>query len=138
VSPVAQSVQCLTADRTAGVRSSTEAEDFSSNLCVQTGTGAHPASYTVGTGGSFRWGKSGRGVMLTTHPLPVPRLRKSRSYTSTHPNAPLRSVTGPLYLYLWGHITLLYDRHNLPSSPIIIGVTLLLLVIYSCYCTLGK
>jgi hypothetical protein len=26
---------------------------FSSNLCVQTGSGVHPTSYTVGTGGSF-------------------------------------------------------------------------------------
>jgi hypothetical protein len=51
VSPVAQSVQCLTTDWTAGVRSPTEAEDFSSNLRVQTGSGAHPASCTVGTGG---------------------------------------------------------------------------------------
>jgi hypothetical protein len=55
---VAQSVQCLTADWTAGVRSPTEAEDFSSNLCVQTGSGAHPASYTVGSGGSFAGGKA--------------------------------------------------------------------------------
>jgi hypothetical protein len=55
---VAQSVQCLTADWTAGVRSPTEAEDFSSNLCVQTGSGAHPASWTVGTGGSFPGGKA--------------------------------------------------------------------------------
>jgi hypothetical protein len=38
--------------------------------------------------------------MLTTHPLLVPRLRKSGSYTSCHPNAPLWSVTGPLYLFL--------------------------------------
>jgi hypothetical protein len=30
-----------------------EAEDFSSNLCVQTGSGAHPASCPVGTGGPF-------------------------------------------------------------------------------------
>jgi hypothetical protein len=44
-------------DWTAGVRSPTEAEDFFSNLCVQTGSGAHPASYTVGTGGSFPGGK---------------------------------------------------------------------------------
>jgi hypothetical protein len=35
----------------------TEAEEFSSNLCVQTGSGAHPASCTVGTGGSFPGGK---------------------------------------------------------------------------------
>jgi hypothetical protein len=38
--------------------------------------------------------------MLTTHPLLVLWLRKSRSYTSCHPNAPLWSVTGPLYLFL--------------------------------------
>jgi hypothetical protein len=37
-------------------------------------------------------------VMLTSHPLLVPRLRKSRSCTSCHPDAPLWSVTGPLYL----------------------------------------
>jgi hypothetical protein len=54
----AQSVQYLTTDWTAGVRSPTEAEDFSSNLCIQTGSGAHPASYTVGTGGSFPGGKA--------------------------------------------------------------------------------
>jgi hypothetical protein len=29
--------------------------------------------------------KRGRGVMLTTHPHLVPRLRMSRSYTSSHP-----------------------------------------------------
>jgi hypothetical protein len=43
--------------------------------------------------------KRGRGVMLTTHPVLVPRLRKRKSYTSCHPNAPLCSVTGPLYLF---------------------------------------
>jgi hypothetical protein len=57
VSRVAESVKCLTMDWTAGVRSPIEAEDFSSNLCIQTGSGAHPASYTVGTGGSFPGGK---------------------------------------------------------------------------------
>jgi hypothetical protein len=44
-------------DWMAGVWSATEAEDFSSNLCVQTGSRAHPASYTMGTGGSFSRGK---------------------------------------------------------------------------------
>jgi hypothetical protein len=29
------------------------AKDFSSSLCVQTGSGAHPTSCTMGTGGSF-------------------------------------------------------------------------------------
>jgi hypothetical protein len=55
---VAQSVQCLTTDLTASVRSPKEAEDFSANLCVQTGSGAHPASYTMGTGGSFPGGRA--------------------------------------------------------------------------------
>jgi hypothetical protein len=50
---VAQSVQCLTTDWTTGVRSSTEERDFSSSPCVQEGSGAHPASYPMGTGGPF-------------------------------------------------------------------------------------
>jgi hypothetical protein len=32
--------------------------DFSSNPCVQTGSGANPASYPVGTGGPFPGGKA--------------------------------------------------------------------------------
>ena len=39
---------------------------------VQTGPGAHTASFTMGTG-SFPGVKCGRGVLLTTHPLLVPR-----------------------------------------------------------------
>jgi hypothetical protein len=50
--------QCLSTDWKAGVRSPTEAQDFSSNLCVQTGSGAHPVSCTMGTGGSFPGGKA--------------------------------------------------------------------------------
>jgi hypothetical protein len=34
------------------------AKDFSSSLCVQTGSGAHPASCTMGTGGPFPGGKA--------------------------------------------------------------------------------
>jgi len=45
---------------------------------VQTGPGAHPASYKIGTG-SFPAIKCGRGVLLTTHPLLVPRSWKSRA-----------------------------------------------------------
>jgi hypothetical protein len=100
----------MSTDWTTGVRSPTEAGDFSSTLCVQTGSGVHPASCTVGTGGSFPGGKGGRGVMLTTHPLLVPRLRKSRSYTSCHTHAPLWSVTGPLlYIYIYIYI---YIEHG--------------------------
>jgi hypothetical protein len=45
-------------DRAIGVRSPAEEEDFSSSLCVQTGCGAHPASYPMGTGGPFPEGKA--------------------------------------------------------------------------------
>jgi hypothetical protein len=45
-------------DRVIGVRSPTEARNFSSILCVQTGSGAHPVSCTVGTGGPFPGGKA--------------------------------------------------------------------------------
>ena len=45
---------------------------------VHTGPEAHPVSCKMGTG-SFPEVKSGRGVMLTTRPLLVPRSRKSRA-----------------------------------------------------------
>ena len=43
---------------------------------VQTGPGGHPACSKMGTG-SFPGVKCGRGVLLTTHPLLVPRSLKS-------------------------------------------------------------
>jgi hypothetical protein len=49
-------------DRAIGVRSPAGAKDFSSNLCVQTGSGAHPASCTMGKGGPFPGGKSAVGA----------------------------------------------------------------------------
>jgi hypothetical protein len=45
-------------DRAIGVRFPAGAKDFSSILCVQTGSGAHPASCTMGTGGPFPGGKA--------------------------------------------------------------------------------
>jgi hypothetical protein len=45
-------------DRAIGIRSPAGAKDFSSNLCVQTGSGAHPASCTMGTVGPFLGGKA--------------------------------------------------------------------------------
>jgi hypothetical protein len=47
--------------RAIGVRSPAGVKDFSSNLCVQTGSGAYPASCTMGTGGPFPGGKSAAG-----------------------------------------------------------------------------
>jgi hypothetical protein len=58
----------LTTDWTTGVRSPTEAKDFSSTLCVQTSSEIHPASYRMGNRSPFPEVKRGRGVTLTTHP----------------------------------------------------------------------
>jgi hypothetical protein len=44
---------CGLHDRAIGVRSPAGAKDFSSNLCAQTGSGAHPVSCTIGTGCPF-------------------------------------------------------------------------------------
>jgi hypothetical protein len=53
---MAQSVQCLTTNWIIGVRSPSEAKDFSSSPCVQIAK-AHPASCTMGTGCPFHRGK---------------------------------------------------------------------------------
>jgi hypothetical protein len=45
-------------DRKIEVQSPAEARDFFSNLCVQTGSGAHPASSTIGTVDPFSGGKA--------------------------------------------------------------------------------
>jgi hypothetical protein len=86
--------------QTTGVPSPTEAEDVSSSLCVQTSSEAYPASCTMSTGGPFPGVKRGQGLMLTTHPHLVFKLRMSRSYASSPPQAPSWRVTGQLYLHL--------------------------------------
>jgi hypothetical protein len=45
-------------DRAIEVRSPAGAKDFSSNLCVQTGSGAYPASWTMGIAGPFPGAKA--------------------------------------------------------------------------------
>jgi hypothetical protein len=59
-------------DRAIEVRSLAEVKDFSSSLCVQASSGAHPASCTMGTGVLSPGVKCCRGVTLTTHPHLVP------------------------------------------------------------------
>jgi hypothetical protein len=66
---VAQSSQCLTTHWTNGVRSQAKKKDFSSSLCVQTSSGAHPVSYPMGTGGPFPGGKARLGRDADHSPL---------------------------------------------------------------------
>jgi hypothetical protein len=64
------------------VRSPAGEKYFSSNLCVQIGYEAYPASYPMGIGVLSPGVKGGLGVTLTTHSHLVPKSRMSRSYTS--------------------------------------------------------
>jgi hypothetical protein len=63
---------------------------FFCSLCVQAGSGAHPASCTMGTGGPFPGVKSGRGVTLTISCRglewagAIPPLPKARSWRVCH------------------------------------------------------
>jgi hypothetical protein len=74
-------------DLAIGVRSPTGAKDFSSSLCVQTGSGAHPAPVQWVLGVLSPGLKRGRGVTLTAHPHLVSKSRMSRSYTSSPPKS---------------------------------------------------
>jgi len=73
---------------------------------VHTGPGAHPTSCTMGTG-SFPGVKSGRGVMLTPHPLLVPWSRKGRAisllpygpYGLYRASVPVQRCTLPFLCY---------------------------------------
>jgi hypothetical protein len=56
-------------DRAIGVRSPAGAKDFSYSLFVQTGSGVHPASCTMGTGGLFPGAKA-RPVRDANHSPP--------------------------------------------------------------------
>jgi hypothetical protein len=78
-----------------GVRSPAGAEDFfSSSLCVQTGSGAHPASCTMGTGGKARQGRD-----ADHSPHLMPRSRMNRSYTPL-PTSAFMACSGTAVLYM--------------------------------------
>jgi hypothetical protein len=87
---VAESVLCLTT----GVQSPTEAEDFSSSLCVQTSPGAHPASCPVDTGGKARPGRD-----VDHSPPSSAEVKYEWDLYLLSPHAPPWRVAGSLYLY---------------------------------------
>jgi hypothetical protein len=60
-------------DRAIEVQSPAGAKDFSSSLCVQTASGAHPASCTMGTTGPFPGGKARPGRDADHSPYLLPR-----------------------------------------------------------------
>jgi hypothetical protein len=105
---VAQLVLCLTTDWATRVLSLTEENDFSSSLCVLTGSEAQPASEQWVPGVLSPEVKGGRGVALTTHPHLVPRSRMSRSYTSSPLYASMVCCRTALPLYCDKHEYILY------------------------------
>jgi hypothetical protein len=57
------------------------------SLCVETGSRAHPAPCTMGTGGPFTEIKRGQGVTLTTQPHLVPSSRRVGAILPLPPGA---------------------------------------------------
>jgi hypothetical protein len=84
-------------DRAIGVRSPAGAEDFSSSLSVQTGSGAHPASCTMGTGGPFPGGKARPGRDADQSPPSCAEVVNEYELYFLSPQAPPWRVEGLLY-----------------------------------------
>jgi hypothetical protein len=89
-------------DRAIEDRSPAEARDFSSNLCVHTGSGAHPISCTMGTGSPFPGGKARPGRDVDHSPHLVPRSWMSRSYTSSFLCASI-GVLWDCFTFIWAN-----------------------------------
>jgi hypothetical protein len=85
-------------DRAIGIRSSAGTKDFSSSLCVQTGSGAHPASCTMGTGGAFPGGKSRPGRNADHSPPSSAEVRNEYELYLLSPQAPSWRVAGQLFV----------------------------------------
>jgi hypothetical protein len=71
-------------DRSFRVRSSAGAGNFSLHHLVQHGSGAHPASYPMGTEGCFSGGKAA-GREADHSPPSNAEVKNAWSYTSTPP-----------------------------------------------------
>jgi hypothetical protein len=96
--------------------------NFSCSLCVQTDSGAHPASCTMGTGVLSPGLKGGQGVTLTTRPHLVPRSKMSRNYTPLPQSAFMAcsgiyrfSFNGGKYSGLYHYTS--YTTHCLTTQP---------------------
>jgi hypothetical protein len=93
-------------DRAIGVRSPEGAKYFYSSLCVQTGSGAHPASCTMGTGGPFLGGKARPGRDADHSPPSSAEVENEELYFLS-PQAPPWRVEGLLYLLILAYKNIL-------------------------------
>jgi hypothetical protein len=120
-------------DRAIEVRSPTGAEDFSSSPCVQTGSGAHPASYPMGTSGTFPGGKArpGRDACHL-----VPRLSMSRSYTSSPPCASMACSGIPFLFFAVSVIVIIACSLNFLARFQIFTAASMKMTAFLGYCSL--
>jgi hypothetical protein len=81
---VAQSVQCLTTNWATGFRSLAGAKNFSSSICVQTGSGVHPCPYLMGTGGPFSGGKASLGHDTDHSPPSSAKVKNEKELYLSH------------------------------------------------------
>jgi hypothetical protein len=86
-------------DRAIGFRSPAGAEDFSSILPVQTDSGAHPASCTMGTGGPFPGVKAQPGRDADHSPPSSAEVVNEYELYLLSPQATPWRVEGLLYFY---------------------------------------
>jgi hypothetical protein len=90
-------------DRAIEIRSPTVA-DFSSSPCVQTGSGAHPASYPMGTGGPFPGGKARPGRDADHSPPSSAEVKNEKELYLLFPHVPPWRVAGQLHFtYIYTH-----------------------------------
>jgi hypothetical protein len=85
--------------------SPTEAEDFFSSPCVQTGSGAHPASYPMGTGGPFPGGKARPGRDADHSTPSSANVKYELELYLLSPHVPPWRVAGQLYFSLLCFLT---------------------------------
>jgi hypothetical protein len=83
-------------DRAIGVRSPAEAENFFPLACVQTGSGAHPASCPMGIEGPFTGGKARQGRDADHSPLSSAEDKNELELYFLSPQAPPWCVAGLL------------------------------------------
>jgi hypothetical protein len=92
-------------DRAIGFRSSAGAKDFSSSLCVQTGSGAHPASCTMGTVGPVPGDKARPGRDADHSPPSSAEVLNEWELYLLSPQATAWRVAGLLYLFYIEYVT---------------------------------
>jgi hypothetical protein len=99
-------------DRAIGVRSPAGIKELFSSLCVQTGSGAHPASCTRSTWGSFPGGKAQPGHDANHWPPSSAEVVNESELFPLPPSATMACTrTTLLYFYFTVYTVTRYERY---------------------------